>query len=102
MVSLVEQKRAAIEALCRQFGVQRLEVFGSATGSRFDPGTSDLDFLVEFRNLPVGKRADAYFGLLKALGDLFQRDVDLVTAAAVKNPFLRESIERSKTLLYAA
>ena len=102
MVSLVEAKRDAIEALCNRFRVQRLEVFGSATGTRFDPKTSDLDFLVEFQNLPVGERADAYFGLLKGLRDLFQRDIDLVTVAAVKNPFLRESIERSKSLLYAA
>lgn len=37
-----------IRALCREFGVLRLEVFGSAVTSRFDSATSDIDFLVEY------------------------------------------------------
>ena len=102
MIALIEQKREAIEALCRQFRVRRLELFGSATGNVFKPETSDVDFLVEFQELPPGKRADAYFGLLEGLRDLLQREVDLVTVSAVTNPYLRESIERSKALLYAA
>jgi len=102
MIALIEQKREAIEALCLQFRVRRLELFGSATGEVFDPATSDVDFLVEFQELPAGERADAYFGLLEGLRDLFQREVDLVTISAVTNPYLRESIERSKALLYAA
>ena len=102
MISLVEDHREAVEALCRLFQVRRLDLFGSATGPEFDPATSDLDFLVEFRPLPLGERANAYFGLLKGLQDLFRREVDLVTVPSVTNPFLRQSIERSKTLLYAA
>ena len=40
-------KREAITALCREYGVARLEVFGSAArGSDFDPARSDADFLV--------------------------------------------------------
>jgi predicted nucleotidyltransferase len=102
MIALIEQKREAIEVLCRQYRVHRLELFGSATGEVFDPETSDVDFLVEFQELPPGERADAYFGLLEGLQELFQREVDLVTVSAVTNPYLRESIEQSKALLYAA
>ena len=40
--------------------------------------------------------------LAEALRDLFHRNVDLVVLSAVKNPYFRESIERSRTLLYAA
>jgi predicted nucleotidyltransferase len=43
-----------------------------------------------------------FFGLLEGLSALFQRKVDLVTVSAVKNPYLLQSIERSRTLLYAA
>ena len=39
----------AIQRLCEACGVLRLEIFGSATEERFDPGCSDLDFLVSFR-----------------------------------------------------
>ena len=98
----IEEKREAIEALCRRFQVRRLDLFGSAVGDEFNPESSDLDFLVEFNELPDNTYADTYFGLLEGLKLLLQRDVDLVMISAVKNPYFRESIERSRTLLYAA
>lgn len=102
MVREIESQRGALEALCRRYRVRRLELFGSAVGESFDPRSSDLDFLVEFTDLPANGYADAYFGLAEALRELFDRDVDLVVLSAVKNPYFRESIERSRTLLYAA
>ena len=102
MVREIEGQRTALEALCRRFRVRRLELFGSAVGASFDPLSSDLDFLVEFDDLPSNGYADAYFGLAEALEGLFHRKVDLVILSAVKNPYFRESIERSRTLLYAA
>jgi hypothetical protein len=91
-----------IEALCRRYRVRRLDLFGSAANGRAHPGTSDLDFLVAFENLAPGTYADTYFGLLEALEQLFERPVDLVVDSAIKNPYFRESIERTKTSLYAA
>ncbi len=102
MVRDVEEKRAAVVDLCRRFQVRRLELFGSASGERFDPASSDLDFLVEFRDPTARGYADVYFGLAESLKELFHRDVDLVILSAVKNPYFLESIERSRTLLYAA
>ena len=102
MIHEVEQQTAAIEALCRRFQVSRLELFGSAASGRFNPRSSDLDFLVEFKDLRPGAYADAYFGLLEELQRIFQRKVDLVVARSVRNPFLLESIQRSRALLYAA
>ena len=102
MVREIEEHRVAIEALCRRFQVRRLELFGSAAGETFDQKSSDLDFLVEFDDPPTTGYADAYFGLAEALKELFHREVDLVVLSAVKNPYFRESIERSRTLLYAA
>lgn len=102
VVHEIEDQRGALEALCRRFQVRRLELFGSASGESFDPQSSDLDFLVEFEDPPAGGYADAYFGLAESLRELFHRDVDLVVLSAVKNPYFRESIERSRTLLYAA
>jgi hypothetical protein len=102
VVREIEDHRVALEALCRGFRVRRLELFGSAVGEAFVQESSDLDFIVEFDDLPANGYADAYFGLAEALRELFHRDVDLVVLSAVKNPFFRESIERSRTLLYAA
>lgn len=102
MIIDIKAKRDEIEALCTQFGVRRLELFGSATGDRFDPATSDMDFLVEFIPFPEGGLADAYFGLRDGLQALFDREIDLLTIGALKNPYLKESIDQSKELLYAA
>ncbi len=99
---LVEQHRTQLEALCRRYGVRRLEVFGSAATGLAQSGESDLDFLVEFEPLPPGGYADAYFGLLESLEALYGRPVDLVVASAIRNPFFLQSVERTRTLLYAA
>jgi predicted nucleotidyltransferase len=49
MHALIDRHLSEIAALCRRYGVRRLEVFGSAArGIDFDPATSDADFLVEF------------------------------------------------------
>jgi predicted nucleotidyltransferase len=99
---LIEDKRDDLIRLCAKYRVRRLEIFGSALTSRFDPRTSDLDFLVEFLPLQPGEYADAYFGLLEALRELFQRDVDLVITGAIRNRYFLESINRSRAVLYAA
>jgi predicted nucleotidyltransferase len=102
MIREVEEQAKTIEELCRRFHVRRLELFGSGASGGFSPQSSDLDFLVEFKTLQPGEYADAYFGLLEELQRLFRRRVDLVVARSVRNPYLLESIERSKPLLYAA
>jgi hypothetical protein len=102
MIREIEEQREALEGLCQRFRVRRLELFGSAAAGGFNPRSSDLDFLVEFDELRANEYADTYFGLLEELQRLFRRDVDLVVARSVKNPCLIESIQKSRTLLYAA
>jgi|SRR5687767_2697050 predicted nucleotidyltransferase len=89
-----------VAALCRRHRVARLDVFGSA--ARQSHGAADLDLLVEFEDLPAEAYADAYFGLLDDLEALFRRPIDLVMASAIRNPFVRETIERSRVPLHAA
>jgi hypothetical protein len=63
MHPLITEKRTEIARLCQQFGVTRLELFGSATGGDFAEEDSDFDFLVDFELSGEGKALDAYFGL---------------------------------------
>lgn len=102
MSPVFAEHAAALADLCRGHRVQRLELFGSAATGRYDPVRSDLDFLVEFEPLPDSSYADAYFGLLEGLEALFCRPVDLVVASAIRNRYFRESVDQTKTLLYAA
>lgn len=98
----IEEHRAELEELCRHHHVLTLDLFGSAATGQEKEGESDLDFLVEFAPLPPGSYADAFFGLLESLERLFGRKVDLVVASAIKNPYFRESVERTKATVYAA
>ena len=91
-----------LEALCRQYSVQRLDLFGSASRGRYRLEDSDLDFLVEFLPVPIATYADTYFGLLEALERHFGRPVGLVVASSVKNPYFLQSIEATKTPIYEA
>jgi predicted nucleotidyltransferase len=100
---VIADHRAELEALCREYGVERLEVFGSATSGRFNPETSDLDFLVEYKDdFDLGPWMRDLFRFQEALEELFGRSVDLVFASGIRNPFLRRSIDESRMLLYAA
>lgn len=98
---MIELPADEIAQLCRRFGVSRLALFGSVLTEDFDPERSDLDVLVEFADEADGL-FDAYFGLREALEGLAGRRVDLVMAAAVKNPFVARSIAATRQDLYAA
>lgn len=91
----------AIARVCEAHGVRRLRVFGSAASGRFDPERSDVDLLVEFTpDLP--HPFDAYFGLKEDLERLLGREVDLIMADAVRNPYFARSVLHGARDLYAA
>jgi predicted nucleotidyltransferase len=104
MIADIAVHREELRTLCRRFHVRRLEIFGSAArGTDFDPARSDLDFLVEFeRNAAEALSLKSFFDFKEALEKLFGRSVDLIEPAAIKNPYLKASIERSRETLFAA
>lgn len=102
MQPTIEVHLEKVTELCRQYHVRRLEVFGSGVRQDFDPSSSDVDLLVEFEPGSSLKALDQYFGLKESLESLLGRSVDLVVAGAVRNPYLRASIERDRETLYAA
>ena len=102
MISAIAEHQTEMESLCRRYAVSRLELFGSATVGTDRRDQSDLDFLVEFEPRASRAYADNYFGLLEGLERLFGGQIDLVVASAIRNPYFRESVEQTKTLLYAA
>jgi uncharacterized protein len=103
MISDIPFYRTELQALCRRFHVRRLDVFGSAARGDFDPKRSDIDFLVEFdRNNPDALSLRTYFGLKGSLEALFGRSVDLVEPGAMRNPYLKASIEGSREPVFDA
>jgi len=85
--------------LCSKHKVGKLFVFGSFLNDTFN-NDSDLDFIVDFRDVELYDYADNYFELKYSLENLFKRDVDILEDKAIKNPFLRQFIDLSKQLIY--
>lgn len=100
--TILTEKHDEMVQLCRTHGVERLELFGSAVSESFEPGSSDLDFLVTFLPCSPSEHYDHYFGLLESLEALYGRPVDLVDARAIRNPYFAQQVNATKQLCYAA
>jgi uncharacterized protein len=100
MLPLLEQHQPAIAELCRQHGVDRLYVFGSVLRPDYQPGQSDVDFLVDFQPMSPVRKAHAFFGMRDALNHLLGAEVDLVMAGAVRNPIIAREIEATRKQIY--
>lgn len=98
--AVIEQHREALAALCGRFGVRRLDLFGSGTQGRFDPATSDLDFIVDFADAGGRGYALRYLQFAEALEALFQRPVDLLTERMIGTARFRATIERTRQRVY--
>jgi predicted nucleotidyltransferase len=66
-LALASRQREAIKAACMQYQVQRMHLFGSALRADFNPNTSDLDLLVEFKPIDPKELVRAYFDLERQL-----------------------------------
>ncbi|MEQ8711866.1 MAG: nucleotidyltransferase domain-containing protein [Cyclobacteriaceae bacterium] len=99
MHSGIREKIEEVRKLCQLHQVDALSLFGStATGENHEK--SDIDFLVRFSsNIPLLDRADHYFEFHDALTQLLKRNIDLVVEKSIKNPVLKEEIERTKVVL---
>ena len=102
MTISVDEQQDEIAAACRQYGIERLFVFGSAIREDFRPGESDIDLLVEFVPIDVTKKFHVYLDAREAFRRIFNADVDLVMRGAVKNKVIAKEIDRTKRLIYAA
>jgi len=105
MIAAIEHNLDAISELCRRYGVARLEVFGSAATDEFDPGRSDVDFLIDYApETDLGPWLKQYFALKQRLEALVERPVDIVMAdaPAMENPYFRREAEKTRKVIYDA
>ncbi len=103
MVSVVEQHMEAIRALAQEFGVARLEIFGSACTTEFDPTQSDIDFLVEYPpGYEFGPWLKRYHQLRRGLSDLLGHNVDLVSTRALQDPWFAREAAKTRWVVYDA
>lgn len=102
-MNLLEQHKTEITNLCKQYMVQELYAFGSVLDENRFNEQSDIDLIVKFNNdVDIIDYVDLFFGLIENLERVFKRKVDLYTLNPIENRFLRENIESTKQIVYAA
>jgi len=87
-----------LPSCARGVGVERRESIGSATTEEFGE-TSEVDFLVSFADRSSGY-AERSLDFAKALEELLDRKVDLVTERSIQNPYFRRSVDASRRVIY--
>ena len=88
-----------INELCVSHKVKSLYAFGSVLTDDFN-SNSDIDLIVDFKEIDVVDYADNYFDLKFSLQDIFNRSVDLLEEQALKNPYFKEEFTQTKELVY--
>lgn len=98
-MNIVEQNIVKLKELCKTHKVYRLFVFGSVLTEKFDQD-SDIDFIVDFESQTPIEYTDNYFDFKFSLEQLFGRKIDLLENQSINNRFFRESVDKSKKLIY--
>jgi predicted nucleotidyltransferase len=99
-VSSLQLPHDRIAAYCRQNGIERLLLFGSALRDDFRPD-SDVDMLVEFRpGVHVGYLAISR--MTRELSEIVGRAVDLRTPAELHPSFRNHVLAEALTEYVAA
>lgn len=88
-----------IKRLCDSSKVRTLFAFGSVTTDNFKP-ESDIDMVVDIDDNDPISYSDKYFNLKFQLEQLLRRKIDLLEQKAIKNPYLKQQIEKTKILIY--
>ena len=88
-----------INELCVNHKVKSLYAFGSILTADFN-NTSDIDLIVDFKEMDVADYADNYFDLKFSLQNIFNRSVDLLEEQAIKNPYFKQALNQKKELVY--
>jgi len=85
---------------CRRRRVSQLALIGSILQTNTSP-TSDVDVIVQFADDATWSLLDIAL-MAEELASLLGRPVDIIEESAVRNPYMRESIRRTKRVVYAA
>ena len=94
------EKKAAFVALCVSHNVSKVYAFGSSITNQFDAGSSDIDLVVNIDIDDPADRGEALLSFWDSLEFLFKRKVDLLTDDSIRNPYLKDNINRTKKLVY--
>lgn len=96
---LINKNKEQFLSLCKTHKIKSLFVFGSSITGNFS-SQSDVDLVVDIAEADPLSKGELLLSLWDKLEDFFNRKVDLLTNNSIRNPVLKESIEKTKKLLY--
>ena len=96
----ISDKAIDFQTLCKSHKVKYLYAFGSSVTTRFDKNHSDIDLLVDIDAQDPVERGETLISLWDTFEQFFNRKVDLLTDSSIHNPYLRNSIDSTKILIY--
>ncbi len=97
---LIGNREFDFKLLCRNHTVKYLYAFGSSVTNKFDFEKSDIDLVVEIEESDPIAKGEKLISFWDKLEEFFKRRVDLITNPNIRNPYLRQSIDKSKILIY--
>ncbi len=102
MHSIIENNLTELHEICKSFNVKRLYVFGSLGNDTFDIHKSDVDLIIELEEQDPVEKGEKLMILWNKFEVLFGRNVDLLSNANVRNPYLQQGIDATKKIVYEA
>lgn len=100
MQESIQGRVAEFLSLCKSHHVKHIYAFGSSVTENFNEESSDIDLLIEIDSDDPITRGENLMSIWDKLEDFFQKKVDLLTASSIKNPILRDNIDKTKILIY--
>ena len=98
--TILKANQNEFKQLCEMHHVDKLYAFGSSVTNNFNQETSDIDLLIKLDIKNPLDRGEALLCIWDKFEALFGRKVDLLTEDSLRNPVLKENINRTKKLIY--
>lgn len=103
MHRVVESNLSVIRQLARDFGVEKLELFGSAVTDEFIPGVSDVDFIAWYpQGYDFGPWLSRFQKLEEALSEALGQEVNLVMPSVLQNMQFARNAASTRQVIYDA
>ena len=98
-MTYIDKYSADMKRLCALYNVRALYVFGSVMSTQLTE-KSDIDLIVDFDAIDLKLYADNYFNFKFSLQQILKRPVDLIEQKAIKNPYFKQAVNKTRKLVY--
>lgn len=97
----VEELQKELPPLCKKYKIAYVDAFGSVARSTLGED-SDIDLLIEFSEPRREHISGRFFGFLHEVEDRFHRKVDLITENSLRNPYLKQKVNKDRVRIYGS